>query len=391
MAAINCSYQLEASSPLSPVPSSPPARNEDLRPTSPLTSPPSTSPPLVPLGSRDGGSQPGPDGMEDVRLLADGPLNSYTPRAGPLSDMEKLAFILRTLRRWRWTVSTLLSMLARHRDRSELREPYREFQNFAYVGVMKSDLRESVTPKQWQEIMEAQGWDLAAEALGSELRALISHAPSFQKYSHSAEPDQRDSINSLSLLQPAIEQHAPRWMYLLNSAAGSQEQPKPTGSHVVIMSILTHTLQPINSTNFATKMGLYLYQGGARRRVMDSMARLGLSRSYKTIHRILQSVSERQRQQVRVFGKNSASLVAYDNYDFAVGRRGERTGDQREHRSIVTALSFSGQNIPAEGLRQSMWRPEIPLSAVSFVQGLKRDKLWLDVRSVKLWPHCTVS
>ena len=66
------------------------------------------------------------------------------------------------------------------------------------------------------------------------------------------------------------------------------------------------------------------------------------------------AASTEQREQVRVFGSDPTSLVAYDNYDFAVGRRGERTGDHREHRSIVTALSFSNQNIPANGLHQSM-------------------------------------
>lgn len=378
---------MRESSLLSSVPSTPPRGVEDPETTSPLSSPPQTTTPRP--NNNIGPDQPAHEEAEDVYTFREA-AGAQGHRVSPLGDIEKLVYILRALRRWRWTLSTFLERLAQNRDRKEFRGPFRDFQDFAYIRVMREDLRGSITAPQWQEIMDTQGWQLAAEALGSELSALVSHAPSFQKYSHTAEPGQRDSINSLSLLQPAIEQHAPRWMYLLNRASEHQLQSKPTGSHVVIMSILTHTLQPLNSTNFATIMGLYLYQGGARKRVMDSMARLGLSRSYRTIHRVLQSISERQKQQVRIFGKTPASLVAYDNYDFAVGRRGERTGDQREHRSIVTALSFSGQNIPAEGLRQSMWRPEIPLSAVSFVQGLKRDKIWLEVghagfRHLTLW------
>ena len=87
---------------------------------------------------------------------------------------------------------------------------------------------------------------------------------------------------------------------------------------------------------------------------MDSITYLDLNRFYTTIYCIIRDISERQKQQVCTFNKNPTSLVAYDNYDFVIGRRDERTSDQREHRSIITTLSFSGQNIPAKDLRQSM-------------------------------------
>lgn len=383
-----------------------------VQPTSPLTSLPSTPPPLPEhelsdvvydlLDDTDGSDLPDngddiPESGDATRLEGDpASLQSHIPRAAKLSELQKLRHVMNTLRRWRWTPATLLRTLAQHREAQEFRLRFKEFQNFAYMEVMTGELCETIPDSCWENILDAQGWQRMAAVLKSELNTLISESPAFQahqKNSLNKNSDFRSSIDTLIALQPDIEQHAPQWVRLLDDTTEkkrpqqrqSQSKSPVVGPNVVILSILTHRLQPIKSTNFATLMGLYLYQGGARRRVIDTTARLGLSRSYKTIHRLLGDLSETQRQQVRAFGKNPATQTAYDNYDFAVGRRGERAGDQREHRSIVTALSFNGQCIPESGLQQAMWHPEIPLSSVAFVRGLKRDSIWLNVRSV---PHC---
>jgi hypothetical protein len=257
-------------------------------------------------------------------------------------------------------VSTFLEKVAQHQDIREFHAPYREFQSFAYTKVMRSHLRESIDAAHWEDIMDARGWQLAADVLKSELRALVSKSPCFQKYSHQTQPDSPDSVDSLSQFEPNIKQCAPRWMFLFNAATECSQDSKSAGPKIVTMAVLTHMQQPIKSTNFATILGLYMYHSGAKRRIIDCLSRLGLSISYKTISRIMKTVSAEQRKKVRTLGRDPISLVAYDNYDFAVGRRGERAGDKREHRSIVTALSFRGQEIPAEGLRQSMWRPKNP-------------------------------
>ena len=93
---------------------------------------------------------------EDVRWL-EKDAGVRAPRASPLDDLEKLVFIVHTLRRWRWTLSTLLEALAQHRDRPEFRISYRDFQDLAYIRVMKSDLGRTITSSQWQEIMNAEG------------------------------------------------------------------------------------------------------------------------------------------------------------------------------------------------------------------------------------------
>lgn len=382
MTPINQATSLEVSSPLSPSPSDFARRMECPPPTSPLTSPPPSSPPRP-----NNHYNPVLDVQEDPESVGrldaeDGVFGARLPR--PQSDAEKIRFFLHMLRRWRWTISTLLEKLAQCRDLPKFRLPYREFQDFAYTRVMKSDLRDTISSTQWQGIMDAKGWQLAAQTLDSELQTLTSQSPCFQKYTPIAGSDGSDLTETLSLLRPSIKQHAPRWTYLFDSTTESRSNKASKEPQIVILSLLTHMQQPYKSSYFATVLGLYLYHGGVRRRVLECMAHLGLSRSYKTIHRIMAVASAEQRKQIRIFGRDPATVVAYDNYDFAVGRRGERTGDHREHRSIVTALSFSNQHIPTNGLRQSMWHPEKALSAVDMVRNLRRDNVWLDVRYKRL-------
>lgn len=254
-----------------------------------------------------------------------------------MNDVEKLVCILKTLWRWRWTTATLLSKLAQHRHMSEFRKPYNEFQAFAYRDVMSGPLRETISSQSWEYILDGQGWRRVAAVLGAELSTLVSRAPAFQKYSAEARPDRRSAIDSLPHLQPAIEEHAPTWVNLLNQVTGKPAQRRrgeASGLHVVIMSTLAHTAQPIKSLNFATLMGIYLYQGGARRRVMDVLARLGLCMTYKSIHRLLGDISGEQRKQVCKFGKDPATVTAYDNYSWPAGR-----ADRRPARASLNSYS----------------------------------------------------
>ena len=135
-------------------------------------------------------------------------------------------------------------------------------------------------------------------------------------------------------------------------------------------------LRPNTSTNFQSVMGLCIYQGGARRRVLDTLCHLGLTMSYSTLQRRMSSLSDEARRKIRTIGRASTTVVTYDNFVFAEGRRGERIGDVREFRSITTALIFKGQGLGVTVLRQNMWQPEnYPLSAIGLALRLKPDDI----------------
>ena len=102
-------------------------------------------------------------------------------------------------------------------------------------------------------------------------------------------------------------------------------------------------MRPNRSTNFQTVMGLYLYQGGARRRVLDTLNKLGLIASYTTLQRRMADLTEEAARKVQEIGQLSSAIVTWDNFEFAEGKRDKRTNDHRIFRSITTALVFEGR------------------------------------------------
>ncbi|KAL8798407.1 MAG: hypothetical protein Q9182_006685 [Xanthomendoza sp. 2 TL-2023] len=113
----------------------------------------------------------------------------------------------------------------------------------------------------------------------------------------------------------------------------------------MILSILRNLLKPIVSTNVQTILGLYVYKGGAQRRVVDTLSQLEISMSYKTLQRRTVGLTEEARRRIRVVGRIPTSIVTYDNFDFAEAQRRERIGDVGTFRSLTTALLFEPQKI----------------------------------------------
>ena len=103
--------------------------------------------------------------------------------------------------------------------------------------------------------------------------------------------------------------------------------------------------------------------------------------SYPTLLRQQEHMSKSAVEKVRSVGADPNAIVTYDNFDFAEGRRGERTGDTQEFRSITTALTFPGQFLPPNGLTPDMWRLYIPLSPVNVIDQL-RPEIWTQVSSI---------
>ena len=275
-------------------------------------------------------------------------------------------------RRWKWTTGTFLRALTKHRHQHRVRSAHKKFVAYAYEeAIACPEAQHLISGRGWANFMELKGWQLTTTTLREELKALVAE-PCFGQY----RPDStstENSIESLTFFENAMKARAPRWMSLFSGACGVNEAQITVGRKIVLLSILANLLAPKNSTNFGTILGLYLYQGGARRRVIQTLNRCGLSRSYQTLQRCMAQLSESGERQVREVGRTPAAIVTYDNFEFAEGKRGERIGDTRQFRSITTALVFTGQLIPPHGLRRDMWRPRIPLQIADIVLKLNRD------------------
>lgn len=305
--------------------------------------------------------------------------SSSTPK---LDEKERLDHILRYMKKQGLTARKFMEALGRHQKHPHLRRPYGAFLEYMVgPGWQASKVNKHTRKEYSQRCLDSWGWQAAADQIGAELRELMK-CPSFQTFQTSTEEDKIRSVDLLCNAMPDISAKAPRFVALLERACG-KKGPRPDLSrrYAVILSILTHHKSPKKSNLLQSALGLYVYQGGARRRVIDCLGRLGLTLSYPTLLRQQESMSKSAIEKVRSVGAGSDAIVTYDNFDFAEGRRGERAGDTQQFRSITTALTFPGQMIPPGGLNPNMWRPHISLNPISVATQLSPD-IWNEVRPI---------
>ncbi len=157
-----------------------------------------------------------------------------------------------------------------------------------------------------------------------EIKALAS-SPSFGPFQPPAEAAEFGSPSQIKGCGDTIQVLTPRWLELLDAAATERvsseasvpQRIQPAGRHTLILGLLCHKMRPNKSTNIQTVLGLDLYQGGARRRVIDTTYRFGFTMSYTTIQRRLADLSEEAARMVKVLGYIPDSIATYDNFDFA--------------------------------------------------------------------------
>ena len=162
-----------------------------------------------------------------------------------------------------------------------------QFMDFAYVQMMKDEgLGELIGKDRAAVILHEQGWTWVVQALRAELNALIATA-AFGVFHPHSETDELGTLNSFKGAAAVITSKAPRWLDLIQRACCDVHRDEsiysqraiPAGRQLTILSLLCHMLRPNTSTNFQSIMGLYIYQGGARRRVLDTLCQLGLTMS----------------------------------------------------------------------------------------------------------------
>jgi hypothetical protein len=280
----------------------------------------------------------------------------------------------------KWGVGDFLSALCKNSSHHKMRRAQARFFDFAYTEFVTDEgFSRRIGPRRKSAFMQRQCWGWAMDALGKEIKVLTTQAAfgSFQPPSQVGELGSLDAIKQTAIV---IKQLAPRWLELIEVVCGDAQSDvpidiasaSPSGRHAIVLALLCHKLRPKKANNIQTVLGLYLYQGGARRRVIDLFCQCGLTVSYKTLQRRMENLTDEAKRKARVVGQSLAGIVTYDNFNFAEGKRGERTGDSRIMRSITTSLVFRGRGFDDDALRQNMWRPTtFPLSAVAIANGLK--------------------
>ena len=108
------------------------------------------------------------------------------------------------------------------------------------------------------------------------------------------------------------------------------------------------------ANNFQSIMSFYLYQGGARRRLLNTFNQSSLIIFYKSIQRRLKTLTKVVMKRIERVDKLSSIILDYDNYDYTADRRGERMKEARKFVSITTTLMIEGDEPAAIRLLQFM-------------------------------------
>ena len=273
----------------------------------------------------------------------------------------------------RWSVSHFLRALCVYRHLHSVRRAQKKFFDFAYVELPEDPIfAELVNKSKRRAKIEEWGRLWFTDALYKEIHAL-GEQEAFGAFQPPAEGIEIGSLETLKYMDEIISRVAPLWLQLINEVCRekrSRESIRQSDSlrilrpAALVLSTFCHLSRPNRSTNFQTIMGLYLYQGGARRRVLETLSQFGIIVSYSTLQRRMAGLSTEAERRIQTVGQSASTIVTYDNFEYTEGRRGERTGDKREFKSITTALILKGRGFDEGILQQDMWRPKtILLSA----------------------------
>jgi hypothetical protein len=133
-------------------------------------------------------------------------------------------------------------------------------------------------------------------------------------------------IDSLHGLLDTANEHALRFIELLDSVTcetrRTSEMTSLTSRHIIILAILCYS-QSNRHNNVQTLLALHLHSNGVRRRVIELLAKYGLSVSYSTIQRVLKSLSDQAIASVATAGRSQNSVTVYDNFEQMEGVRDE--------------------------------------------------------------------
>jgi hypothetical protein len=269
------------------------------------------------------------------------------------------------------------------------RAAWLQFLNYAYSDLPEEGDFEDIIGGRKTNSLDRWGWGRVTEALRLEIKALGEHDV-FGPFQLPSEEKGLGSLTPLRDAQMAISELAPQWLKLIDGACqevNSRTRREPAGgpviaqSTIILFARLCHLMRPQRSINFQTLMGLYLYQGGTRRRVLETLSQLGLTISYRTIQRRMEGLNVDAQRHIRLVGRAPSTTVTWDNFEFTEGRRGERVGDSTTFRSITTALIIDSRIHGGEALSRGMWQPRsILLSATRIASNLYPEAFMERVR-----------
>lgn len=124
-----------------------------------------------------------------------------------------------------------------------------------------------------------------------------------------------------------------------------------------------------------TQLGLYLHASGAKRSVIQVLARLGICVGYDKILDCIKQLRGNGLEAIKTIGQAPNVVTGYDNLEQVEGVRHQRIDNEKETLSVTTGYAIQGADIPDDGLTQSMLDYSKPLDPADILdaKGMKNS------------------
>ncbi len=300
-------------------------------------------------------------------------------------DVDKLDYIFTLLRTWRWSFAGLLDIFFKHRKEHKYRQQWSGFES--YIRDPQSAAYSVLSDVERQTFFDTHfGWDWVAKQLRQELEQ-VSDLAVFGNF------DVENRMENIRLLENAtsdIENAAPhlgKVLRLLDHpfwAKGNAEEVRLQSRHLLMLSIMCTSLHRKKCTNLPTSFGIYLFDGGATKRVINTYNHLGICTSYSQLRKMYLEIAKQAEKEVRELDSGPTKLIlSYDNFEYQDSKAEERIESATKFMSITTAVACvpcrlgQGKSINQHlTIKQSMIKDDVYFSFKNFKnRGLSPNQL----------------
>jgi hypothetical protein len=286
-------------------------------PEFPLRTSPLSSPPASPLSPHDLPESVNHDFENPLDApLPDGDNGESTNTDGNtsgLTEKEKLARVVETLRQVGWSLRMFIEAFAGTRNGCEdLQLDHRVYKT---TEMRRDVLRRMIAYCIRESVVQLTSFP---DIVTDELNGLIGE-PFFHQFDRKSSVEDFDYSEAVKV----IKEKAPQWYSLLlrlmrnershrtSYGANADSSLRSLDKRILcISSLIVHSRAKQRSNHLPAMLGVYLLGSGTKRRVVDTLAGLGICQGYHQCNRIMQDAAQEERRYLSCSVSRFLSLIA---------------------------------------------------------------------------------
>ncbi|KAI1204052.1 uncharacterized protein F4807DRAFT_466077 [Annulohypoxylon truncatum] len=143
--------------------------------------------------------------------------------------------------------------------------------------------------------------------------------------------------------------------------SGKANASFPVARAYLIMALILNSQAPYRSNFLPHAIGIYLHSSGVQRRVIETLARFGISSGYKAVTKQLKRMAEQSRLNIKRVAHDPSAVFVYDNFNFKDKIRDLSLGRKSVMRNLTNCLIVASPDVHGPFL-QSQWHATIPFN-----------------------------